>query len=483
MKFLNWMFASAVALSFAACSNNEGIEEGANGNGVQQEEGTTYAALSLNFNNQTSRANTPGEYDQNGTDEENKVQKVRLIVVNAANEVEYNDEPDLAAVASPWKKQAFTIKLTPGQKKFYAVLNEDIEFNGTTADDLKTYLTETVSSDVNAVARGNYFMMTSVDEVVAYLQNNVTASEAQAGKNNVSILVDRVAAKVQVQVSENVQFVNDDYVKAGNNFMFALGNSNLMSTSGYSGKNGYFRMQQHNVDNTAWTTPYTDFEPVSDAVHTTPADDEYGYCDDVKYCLENVHSYGTDAATSKYKQGNTTYAAIRIPVIVKKKANLSYIDGVLTVGEALDRAEDTAVPFFFVKAAQAPYQALVGQYIMSSDLEALGVAMAGLSDGAASETKKKNAIAALAELGITLSEEYSDGRAYFKAWINPDYSGYSSPVFRNNWYKLTINSVTFPGDPNKPSISVSDPLKVENNAQITVSIRNWNLVENNIDLE
>lgn len=473
MKLLNWMFVAALSLGFAACSNNDGIENGAN-EGTNLEEGTTYAALTLNFDNKTaSRANTEGDYDDNGTDEENKVTSLRLIVVSG-DAVEYNEQVDLSKLTTIWKKEAFTIKLTPGKKSFYAIINEDVAFSGTTAADLKTYLTTAVTSGVTSIASDNKFMMVNVDEVVGYMQNNVTADEAAKGKNNVSILVDRVSAKVEVKAA-SVTYKNDDHVAAGA-IEFTLGNADLTATTGYT-TTGFYRMQQHNAESTTWSTPYTDFIPAKDAAHTVPTD--YAALG-VKYCLENVHTSGTTAETSKYKQGNTTYAAIRVPVLVKEKANLTYANNKLTVGTVTTVANPTSVAFYFVNAAQAPYNDLLGQYILSSDMETLGESMGETGNVAA---KKAKAIEVLNGLGINVSAEYTDGYAYFKSWVNVDSNPYVSPVFRNNWYELTINSITFPGDPQKPTIVVDDPLKVENNAQITVNIRNWNLVQHTIDLE
>ena len=490
MKLLNWMFAATVGFTFAACSNNDGIEAGdANGNGAGLEEGSTYAALTLNFNNKASRANTPGEYGEDGSKEENTVTTLRLVVVDATtNTVEYNETPNLADIQTVWKKQAFTIKLTPGQKKFYAIVNEDEAFAGQAVADLETYLTTAVAKGVSDIAADNKFMMTNVDEVVGYMQNNVTAAEAVAGRNNVSILVDRVSAKVEVVQAAAVSYKNDAHVEAGADFQVALGNADLTATAGYTAV-GFFRMQKHNADNTEWYTPYTDFAPAADAVHTVPAEAAYQAvkAGNYLYCLENVHTYGTTAATSKYKQGNTTYAAIRVPVLVKEKANLSYTNGKLTVGNVVTVDSPTKAAFYFVSGAQAPYEALLGQYILSSDLVTLGESFGETGDEAA---KKAKAIEELKNLGISLSAEYADGYAYFKSWINLEYNTdgsvsnpYVSPVFRNNWYKLTINSITFPGEPNKPAIYVDEPLKVENNALISVEIRNWNLVEHGIDLE
>ena len=129
MKLNKYFMIGAMGLSLVACSDNLD-DNGQSANGTNPNEGTTYAALKINFNSSSSRAtgDVPVDGDKDDqmyvTDAEGNeamVKDVRIVVVdNNSNSV----ENVLTTVAQDAESNpVYVCEITPGQKTFYAVVN------------------------------------------------------------------------------------------------------------------------------------------------------------------------------------------------------------------------------------------------------------------------------------------------------------------------------------------------------------------------
>ena len=126
-------------------------------------------------------------------------------------------------------------------------------------------------------------------------------------------------------------------------------------------------------------------------------------------------------------------------------------------------------------------EAMAKQGIKAEDIEG----KSGVSIGAADEDGKCKVTGIE---GIThISQKYEDGLCYFgPIWINLNDDGDESPIYRNDWYHLTVNSIKLPGSPTEPTIDDdddTDPLTPPVDVTVKLKVMKWNLVEHNIDLQ
>ena len=210
--------------------------------------------------------------------------------------------------------ERYLFQTTAGEHTFYAVINPDLDPDDESVTNIEDYFTKAVAMSVegeNAIAdpagTGDGFMMTCQKAEKFYVNPDVTQEEALAAtdaKNNYTIDVERVAAKVTV-VAENVELTD----KAGNDADGKITNTKF---SLYGGATHTTRMAQATVaelTGNAWSYSKTGVE-----VCTTKGDKDNIYdAATPVYCLENLH---TDAA--HYDRNNTTYITITTNFIPKK---------------------------------------------------------------------------------------------------------------------------------------------------------------------
>lgn len=137
-----------------------------------------------------------------------------------------------------------------------------------------------------------------------------------------------------------------------------------------------------------------------------------------------------------------------------------------------------APSFFVVLDGNAEY---TSNYILKSDLYDGDQAKTGLT------INKTNgggySISGIE--GITkISDEYVGGKCFFgPIWVNLSENGNSSPIYRNDWYHLTVNSIKLPGQPSEPGDGGDIPLTPNVDVTLTLSVLDWNLVNREIDLQ
>ena len=515
MKLNKYFMMGAMGLSLVACSDNLD-ENGQGANGTNPNEGTTYAALKINFNSSSSRATgdqpsgddtgvTPPTYNEAEEGNEAAVKDVRIVVIDANGNTEFNQVvtgvTDGTAKGDDGKLYIFQI--TPGEKTFYAVINGQAlglstELAAWDGGELTLDKNASDLCDYNASAdAGNGFLMSSVEAVEAPIQDDITEAEVKAGTaNNVKITVDRVVAKVTMQVDDEIDM--SEQTATLKNLTCQIGNADNIEydkdgvgDAKYTGAGTYLTAQ---LSGTARTTPYysytlnaTDAEGFSQTELLSGTATSI-YTDDGTvsqtqarfYCLENTHT------SANYLQSNTTFVRVKAEMIPNSALTFTYAEGAVSVSEKADMP--TELKTFYVITA-APDQSYNGSYVFESDLAAIYEDL--IAEGTATTDADKAAavITALGQnnRGYAFTEAYTGGAGYYNIWVNDmkDEDGSYlniAPVFRNDWYDLTITSIQLPGDPN-PDIDPEQPIHPNTNVAVTLSIRDWNKVSHNVDLQ
>ena len=515
MKLNRLFLLAAMGLGLFACNDND-LVEGSAPNGTQ-EEGTTYVGLKINFNSSSSRANTgdqpidgdgtttPPLYDDAGEGNEAKVNDVRIVVTDAEGKSQYN------AVVTPTSNNGnniYLFEITPGKKKFYAVVNgEALGLNET----LKSWagsqlaLTKKASElyEYNTTAtEGKGFLMSSVEAVEQTLQDNVSDDDVKAGKaNNIEITVERVVAKVTMQLSDALKAPDGfkDQTATLKNLTCQIGNAdNLVYAKGeqkatYTTAGTY--LMAYNNEGNVRTTPYFNYpESIddwsqflqSDLLGTSATIYENGAVSTTTptarfYCLENTHA-NTDP--KNYLQSNTTFIRVKAEMIPNSAKQFAYADSKVTIS---DRQTMPNILETFYVITGAPDQDDQGSYVFASDLASLYADL--VPDGGAdnNDDKAEEVVKALAAYDYNFTAPYTAGCGYYNIWVNDMKDANNqylniAPVFRNDWYDLTITSLTLPGSP-KESIDPEEPIHPNTNVGITLTVRNWNKVSHDVDLQ
>lgn len=505
MKLNKYFMMGAMGLSLVACSDNLD-ENGQGANGTNPNEGTTYAALKINFESASSRVGElPVDGDEDGTmydddettpDNETLVKDVRIVVIDANGNTEFNKV--VTGVTDGTAKgddgNLYIFQITPGEKTFYAVINGNSlglssELESWNGGELTLAKKASELCDYNASAtEGKGFLMSSVEPVANVpIQDDIDIETVKDGTaNNVEITVDRVVAKVTMQVKSNIDM--DDQTATLKNLTCQIGNADNLKydkdaaeDAKYTGAGTYLMAKDESGYR---TTPYyeyaldastmTNFNQsqllsgtatsiyTNGAVSQTPAR---------FYCLENTH------AANNYLQSNTTFVRVAAEMIPNTALTLSYADNNVTVSNKETMPD---VPGTFYVVTDAPDQSYNGSYVFESDLAAIysDVVTEGQEQDQAAQAEA--VIEALADDGYAFTDPYKDGVGYYNIWVNDlkkangTYENIA-PVFRNDWYDLTIQSIKLPGDPN-PDIDPDQPIHPNTNVAVTLSIRKWNKV-------
>ena len=522
MKLNKYFMMGAMGLSLVACSDNLD-ENGQSANGTNPNEGTTYVALKIDFNSSSSRAGeqpvdgdtgvTPPTYNDGEEGNEGVLNTVTIVVTDqATNRVEYCQTYSGQTLAADNK---YVFPIEPGVKNFFAYANQTIsasvggQWTGTETSDanvatLAPYESQQTGEGESA-AWTKWFAMSSAVVVSQTIEDDVEKAEVDESNNVVSIEIERMVAKVTAQLATKFDGENPF---SGQAFTVSaitarIGNADNLSYNGTTmdaGAASYYIAQ--NNESGARITPYYNYPnkvtwgssfDESDLLWGEEEDAEDLYTPTVAdnktpqvrfYCKENTHV--------TYVQSNTTF--LRIVATMYPNAVVQF---------ACTTAEDTKT--ISVSAGTAPsavgtfYRVLntndgqhVGTYVMASQLaELYGTEDSDVTTGEETETDAK-AAAVVAELennyNFEFSEPYVGGNGYYNVWVNDlreeNTNRYLNiaPVFRNDWYDLTINNIQLPGDPD-PTIDPEEPIHPNTFVAVTLTVRDWNKVSHNVDLQ
>lgn len=509
MKLNKYFMMGAMGLSLVACSDNLD-ENGQGANGTNPNEGTTYVAIALDFNNASSRvgenpvdgddmATTPPKYDDAEEGNEADVKTVRIIVTNDEGVVQYNDEVTATTVEST---NYYMVAVQPGWMNFYAIVNSDVEGRDLPAPTTWTSPYEVAATtaqlaDYNATSeQGKGFVMTSVAGVRQQIFDDVTAEQAQAGPNNkVSITVERMVAKVTVKLADALvatdgfndenftltdltcQLINADnikytaaleeggeasYASAGTNWM-AWTDNNVRKTPYYTyPENGATALE--GIDETKLASGSAQALYDADGATKNPS---LRY-----YCLENTHA--------NYYMGNTTFLKIDAQMIPNNLVTFTSTEGEITVADK-EGVVSTPSTFYLITAGKVDDNTQKNYCVLASDL--LSAYDNIVPSGSDTENADKIAavIDALETAGYAFTAEYTDGKGVYRIPVNDLEKADGSyaniePVFRNDWYDLSITGISLPGDPAGDGFDPEEPFHPTTNVAVTITVRDWNKV-------
>lgn len=503
MKLNKLFLMAAMGLGLFACSENE--LEG-NGPDSAQAEGTTYVGLKINFNSSSTRAD--GDQPIEGTEDdgdgnEAKVSDVRILVTDADGKSQFNNVVEI-------EDGLYIFQITPGIKKFYAVVNGNaLGLSTDLASWTGRQLTLTKkASDLyeysTTDAEGKGFLMSSVAAVEQTIQDNVSENAVKAGTaNNVEITVERVVAKVTMQLKTDIDFSKETATlkkltcQIGNADNLKYNKDGEGDAEKYTTTGTYLMAYDDNDnDNDVRKTPYYTYPTEKTETFWTGFDQtkllnpgtviyENGAATSTPtarfYCLENTH--GSD----NYLQSNTTFIRVKAEMIPNSAKLFAYSadsDPKVTIS---DRGTmPTSLETFYVITA-APNQDDQGSYVFASDLASLYADLVPDGDADNNDDKAAEVVKALAAYDYNFTAPYTAGCGYYNIWVNDMKDANNqylniAPIFRNDWYDLTINSITLPGSPNG-SLDPGQPIHPNTNVGITLTVRNWNKVNHNVNLQ
>lgn len=458
MKTKSLLAISTMALVMAACSSDDEM----NNAGVTQDNEGAVVTLKLDMSNPQTKGNPDATNDQEGSPEENAIDNV-TVVVKYADETKIFKDDDNGVT---WTKDSKTFEFeTPaGDATFYVYANVN------TSDDLSTnWATNLVSkADVSAYYTDNAFFMSNQNgEGVDHTINADT-------ENNITVNIERAAAKVTVESKDDFSGSENPFGGKLWDMHFALGN--MVSN--------FYLLQQNPISIPTLGLTYlpesdqTGDDDWTEVVLNQSASGESNtdlVSFNAAYCMENVQL--------DYKQNNTTY--IKFSTVFTPDKALDFdttgggdwtVKGTLKDVTEPSSAAD-APSFFVVLDGNAEY---TSNYILKSDLYEDEVAKTGLTITATDGGYTVSGIN-----GITkISNEYVGGKCFFgPIWVNLSEDGSSSPIYRNDWYHLTVNSIKLPGLPSEPGDGGEIPLTPNVDVTITLSVLDWNLVNREIDLQ
>lgn len=449
MKKRNLFAATLIGLALAACSSVEDI----NGEINQSSEGAV-VTLKLDMSNTPLTKGSPDATNQQvGSDAENKISNVTVVVDYGTTQKVFKNGDDGVTWTDATKTLEF--KTPAGDATFYVYANVN------DADDLSTKWAKDLVSkgtDVSAYYTDNSFFMSNQNgEGVEHTINEDT-------ENNVTVNIERAAAKVTVE--SMADFTDDPHggTIINNSMFFALGNTvdkfYLLQQDDYSIPTNVVYLDNSIVN---WDKSIDVVNSATTDIKDLPA----------IYCMENV--------LTDYKQGKTTYIKFKttfVPGRILTFEENGTGNGLKVTGDT-EFSNASGVDFYVVLGATN--SSLNSSYIKATDIDN----NAGITIGEADEDGKCEVTGIE---GIThISKKYVGGLCYFgPIWINLNVDGDESPIYRNDWYHLTVNSIKLPGSPTEPVIDEEDkdqPLTPDVNVTVTLSVMKWNLVEHDIDLQ
>lgn len=454
MKKRSLFAISLMSMALVACSNDEEVNKVIDPAG----EGAL-VTLKLDVAKPQTKGSPSATNTQPGTEAENAISNV-TVVVDYGTEQKYFTN-STATWDETNKKLSF--KAPEGEATFYVYANTN------TADAVNTNWSANLVSagTVSDYHKDNNFFMSNQNGIGVKHTINATTDNA------VSVNIERAAAKVTVE--SKASFTDDTYGGTMADMSFTLGNMvdkfYLLQQLEYAIPTDVSYLPTGNAEDDAWVNvtlgQSVSGEGAAGATSFTGA-----------YCMENVKS--------SYAQNNTTYAKFKTTFTPGKALDFEAATGEGETGLVVKNelknvtapSDGETVPSFYVVLEGD--NDLTSNYIMKSDLYK------------EDETTLKDDVTISEEdgtvtgiKGITkISAEYVNGQCYFgPIWFNINEAGNASPVYRNDWYHLTVTKIKLPGSPQEPDPDTPDPLVPDVNVTVTATVLDWEWEPRNIELQ
>lgn len=454
MNLKKVFLAFFIGLGFIACSNDDDVSNGGEGEGTP-----TYVNVSIALPGTGTKATKalPDDYNPDGNYEGNDgVVTLDIYMVGADNTVEAKrftgtDISSTGTVVSP--SQPF--RTTSGTKTVYVVINSPNPL-GTTVPKEDDLLDIAGLAQIKTVDNVDYDVITITGKSApTYIAPDITIQSVATGVNRVAVQTTRVASRVIVTTTASTDLLDDNNVKIGTisniTYSVAQGTNKVY----FMGQPNYVTLGTTYVPALGdYTTEAPKYYDYSDLLTPSPVPAKPAAADGYKsltgkFLFENTHAEG-DVKTSQYKKGNTAYVLVRAKLTPEASAIAdggTLINGTFYVGESDGKI---------------------------------------YSSKAAAQTAVQNQKVAL----------YEGGKMLQYAWLNPDNitTPLNSPVVRNNIYHINItafkkiglnwnpldpgpdNPDPKPGDPDEPTspIDPTDPLSPEQTyMSVDITVLNW----------
>lgn len=495
MKKLSILMA-ALLVAMTGCQKEPQVE-------TQGNDADHYVAVNINLP-RTMGTKANDNY-ANGLDEEFKVNDITLVFyTETGTYVEHAKN-----VANSWGSEntdgnqitisgkTAAVKVSSGSIKKVLVLVNSTNVAESNYKDLSfSAFQEKVLEGADLTGDG-FFMCnapaykTSAFETLADV--TVQSTETDALNSPATVNVERAVAKVQVDFGTNDFNVNTYYPVGGNfsKVTFAKWALNTVNTKTYAVRN------YDEVGGTSWWNAglwvnnslsgsdrlYFSVDPNYDGtgvpadftkLTTDPDQDDDAYV----YCYENTFDI------NNMKENQTT-AVVLMGTFTP--ANFNAGDTWYMVGAAKEPKTETELIAAFTSAGVS---VTAGDLVWNKNvLDWTNPAYSAAEGAIGNVVRYENGVCyypvlirhfTYDELGYASEEAFMTNFETNDGYVNEDLGRYG--VVRNNWYKLTVNSVSEPGSPVIPEPGTGDDDKITRYCACTIDILAWNLRNQTVDL-
>lgn len=198
MRIKNLLFVGLIALGLASCSNDDNLPgDGGNGAAVK-------GYITLNITNPKEQpslyagtSRTVGENTQVGTDVENAIKKVRVILADADGKVKTSFETEQFVDGEKRVTKPQEVEL--GTYFVYAIVNPAGGVVATEGESIQQVIKNVTEEAAKAgFSKGDFMMMNANEEVdkLGGIEVEVKATNTEANPAKAVVPVDRIAVKV-----------------------------------------------------------------------------------------------------------------------------------------------------------------------------------------------------------------------------------------------------------------------------------------------
>lgn len=509
MKKLSFLMA-ALLVAMTGCQKEPQVAEGNDANAKH------YVAVNINLpSSAATRADSnPGHNDNfdDGIENEYKVNDVTLVFYKE-EAGDFTFKQAVTANPSPWANDNTANNITlSGNTGALEVDHADITHvlvlvnaNGfTTAYDGATFSTfnaalNAVANDITGASRNDFFMSnapvynesTHTFSILVPIAVYSSEAEATAHANDCNVKVERAAAKVQVAYENSYTSTQYPGTVKFSNWALDVTNKSLFPVhkyEDYSGAATWWASADAFVNSGIYSTTsgrtYFSVDPNysesydADNFNYLTAGDVTLEETETAYCLENTFT------TGNMNQNQTTRVVFKATFTPDE---FNEGDDWYMVGSA--KAAYTETDFVNLINEKAGTSLAIGDIEFDANNEIVWT-------GKSYETAK-------ASIGDVY--KYTNGVCYYPVlirhfiatehgqtsesafWTSYE-SGYKAcdlgryGVVRNNWYKLTVNSVSEPGVPVMPETPDTPDDEITRYCACTIDILAWNVRNQGVDL-
>lgn len=493
MKIKSIFVSMFVLAALASCNNDDEIVD----NGSQQVDGEK-AYISLNVLTPSLTRANPNK-PETGTGEESAIKHACAIFFNSTGVVTDVEEFSAGLTAGTATK---AFKINSKATHLLLLTNETAATEltnklkkGESFSTINAALTTTTVAQLTTAATG--FTMANEDQLVDITASKkTTKADAEKAGTPAVVKIDRVVSKVQVKTAGTVT------VPTGATFSFtewalSITNKSMFPLSeriAYNGTTtavpGVYRKDNNWTAPDSVTSAYisTNFNVITDA---TKGNFTWLAKDASQYCMENTMDAGSQ------KKGVTTKAVIS----AKYAPNgISENDDYFTYGGKVYKYADLKSYYDSYKAEHTAAGMTTPDGVWK-DADAFATALnkgttIAFDDAAITSTwfagkgsKAKGVVGGM--------RYYEQGKCYYEAFINHDAAVTEMGlgrwgVVRNNWYELTINSVSGPGtpwipdpinpDPTDPSQPDDPDDDADTYISVSVTVNPWTFWQQGVEL-